>query len=76
MCNEIIMVLLFLGASGGLYGVNGRFIEIKDVTNYFKARTCPSLAGKPKMFFLQACQGRSKQQGNGLKLTYNLEIVM
>ena len=48
---------------GGIYGVNGKFIDIKDLTSNFKAQRCPSLAGKPKLFFLQACQGRQKQQG-------------
>ena len=51
------------GMCGGIYGVNGRFLEIKDLTSCFKAVRCPSLAGKPKLFFLQACQGRAKQQG-------------
>ncbi len=56
-------VLLSAGMFGGIYGVNGRFLEIKDLTSVFKAVQCPSLAGKPKLFFLQACQGKSKQRG-------------
>ena len=55
---------------GGIYGVNGRFLEIKDLTSCFKAVQCPSLAGKPKLFFLQACQGRAKQQGIHNQIDY------
>ena len=60
---NIYMCFAITGMFGGIYGVNGRFLEIKDLTSCFKAVQCPSLAGKPKLFFLQACQGRAKQQG-------------
>ena len=61
-----VCCVLTHGMCGGIYGVNGRFLEIKDLTSCFKAVQCPSLAGKPKLFFLQACQGRAKQQGKDM----------
>ena len=32
-------------------------IDIKELTALFKAKTCPSLKCKPKLFFLQSCRG-------------------
>ena len=32
-------------------------IEYKEIFDLFEATKCPLLAGKPKMFFLQACRG-------------------
>ena len=32
-------------------------IEYKEIFDLFEARRCPLLAGKPKLFFLQACRG-------------------
>ena len=41
------MCFAITGMFGGIYGVNGRFLEIKDLTSCFKAVQCPSLAGNP-----------------------------
>ncbi|XP_041374487.1 caspase-8-like isoform X2 [Gigantopelta aegis] len=56
-----VCCILSHGAEGKLYGSNGRLLSITDLTGPFKSQTCPSLAGKPKLFFIQACQGREKQ---------------
>ena len=46
------------GAMGKLYGSDCNFLEIKHITDLFKEAKCPALAGKPKLFFIQACRGR------------------
>ncbi|XP_046572041.1 caspase-3-like [Haliotis rubra] len=48
---------------GSVYGVNCRDIAISSLTYPFQARNCPSLAGKPKLFFIQACQGDKFMKG-------------
>ncbi|NXW64468.1 CASP8 protein, partial [Eurystomus gularis] len=45
------------GQKDKIKGVDGEFVNIKDVLSCFSGSNCPSLAGKPKLFFIQACQG-------------------
>ncbi|XP_013381129.1 caspase-8 [Lingula anatina] len=63
-----VCCILSHGQLGSVYGVNGRLVLIKDITNCFKANLCTSLAGKPKLFFIQACQGKDKQEGSPLEM--------
>lgn len=44
------------GDHGHLYGYDSKF-AIDSVFTYFLGNNCPTLVGKPKMFFIQACQG-------------------
>lgn len=62
-----VCCILTHGLQGELYGVNGITVPIKDLTGPMRAQSCPTLSGKPKLFFLQACQGRDKQPGNTKK---------
>ncbi|KAF4801395.1 Caspase-9 [Turdus rufiventris] len=48
---------------GGVYGTDGKPIPIEKIVNYFNGSNCPSLRGKPKLFFIQACGGEQKDQG-------------
>ncbi|NXU86838.1 CASP8 protein, partial [Xiphorhynchus elegans] len=45
------------GEKDKIKGVDDEFVNIKDLVSCFSESNCPSLAGKPKMFFIQACQG-------------------
>ena len=58
-----VCCILTHGVQGSLYGTNGLTVPIRDMTGPLRAQSCPSLAGKPKLFFMQACQGREKQEG-------------
>ena len=58
-----VCCILTHGIHGALYGVNGITVPIRDMTGPLRAQGCPTLAGKPKLFFMQACQGRDKQEG-------------
>ena len=53
--DAFIFSILTHGEEGLLYGTDGT-ISTRDVTSAFKDAT--TLAGKPKMFFFQACQGK------------------
>ncbi|NXU94932.1 CASP9 protein, partial [Xiphorhynchus elegans] len=48
---------------GGVYGTDGKHIPIEKIVNYFNGSNCPSLRGKPKLFFIQACGGEQKDRG-------------
>ena len=43
------------GDKGKIYGSDSKSIDLKEVTDAFKADNCPCLTGKPKLFFIQAC---------------------
>ncbi|XP_044526575.1 caspase-8-like [Gracilinanus agilis] len=58
-----VCCLLSHGNRGTIYGTDGKEVPIWDLTSYFSGSNCPSLAGKPKVFFIQACQGKATQYG-------------
>ncbi|XP_021053725.1 caspase-8 [Mus pahari] len=58
-----ICCILSHGDKGIIYGTDGKEASIYDLTSYFTGSKCPSLAGKPKIFFIQACQGNNFQKG-------------
>ena len=55
--------ILSHGKLGAVYGVDGMPIAISDLQGLFTGVKCQSLAGKPKIFIINACQGGSKQIG-------------
>ncbi|XP_075861918.1 caspase-8 isoform X2 [Microcebus murinus] len=58
-----ICCILSHGDKGIVYGSDGEEASIYELTSYFTGLKCPSLAGKPKVFFIQACQGDNYQKG-------------
>ncbi|XP_008937588.1 PREDICTED: caspase-8, partial [Merops nubicus] len=58
-----VCCILSHGKKGIVYGVDGQEVPIQEVTTSFTGQNCQSLAGKPKVFFVQACQGDACQQG-------------
>uniref|UniRef100_A0A8D0BUE6 Caspase-9 n=1 Tax=Salvator merianae TaxID=96440 RepID=A0A8D0BUE6_SALMN len=48
---------------GGIYGSDGVPIPVERIVTYFNGSNCPSLRGKPKLFFIQACGGEQKDRG-------------
>ena len=49
-----VCVILSHGEDGVLYATNGK-VKIDSIVRHFKGSECPSLAGKPKLFFIQVC---------------------
>ncbi|XP_028411570.1 caspase-3-like [Dendronephthya gigantea] len=45
------------GDMGRIYGSDSKHLDIKDIIDMFKEVKCKALAGKPKIFFIQACRG-------------------
>ena len=58
-----VCCLLSHGANGRIYGTDSVLVEINDITAMFKGVACPSLANKPKLFFIQACRGQGLDEG-------------
>ncbi|KAI4874365.1 hypothetical protein NFI96_017459 [Prochilodus magdalenae] len=48
---------------GAVHGVDGSSVPIQIITNYLNGQNCPSLQGKPKLFFIQACGGDQRDVG-------------
>ncbi|XP_070545003.1 caspase-3-like [Ptychodera flava] len=49
--------------NGDIYGSDDETIPILQVAEYFLGDNCKSLVGKPKLFFIQACQGTKTDPG-------------
>lgn len=58
-----VCCILSHGKKGIIYGVDGQEVPIRELTASFTAQNCISLAGKPKVFFIQACQGDAFHKG-------------
>ena len=58
-----VCCILSHGEEGIIYGVD-RDVEIQQLISPFKL--CRSLAGKPKLFFIQACRGNKLMDSIGL----------
>ncbi|XP_077007313.1 caspase-9 [Tamandua tetradactyla] len=48
---------------GAVYGTDGCPLSVERIVNIFNGSGCPSLGGKPKLFFIQACGGEQKDHG-------------
>ncbi|XP_054643955.1 caspase-10 isoform X2 [Dunckerocampus dactyliophorus] len=57
----LVCCILSHGLEGGVYGIDGSTVTLEELTQPFNGSRCRSLAGKPKMFFIQACQGTKEQ---------------
>lgn len=58
----VVCCFLSHGLEDGLYGVDDKTVSIRQLTRLFNGSQCPSLVDKPKLFFIQACQGTKEQQ--------------
>uniref|UniRef100_A0A3Q3VWI3 Caspase-8 n=1 Tax=Mola mola TaxID=94237 RepID=A0A3Q3VWI3_MOLML len=58
----LVCCILSHGAEGRVYGVDGRTVTIRELMDPFSGTKCSSLVDKPKLFFIQACQGNREQE--------------
>ncbi|XP_039444132.1 caspase-like [Culex pipiens pallens] len=58
----ILITILSHGELGYLYAKDCQY-KLDIIWSYFTANHCPTLAGKPKLFFIQACQGDQLDAG-------------
>ncbi|XP_077550771.1 caspase-3-like [Haemaphysalis longicornis] len=61
----LVVVMMSHGSDGWILGVDGQMIHVlNDVCEEFSNVNCQALQGKPKLFFIQACQGRMTDTGH------------
>ncbi|XP_051568560.1 caspase-8-like isoform X3 [Myxocyprinus asiaticus] len=58
--DAFVCCVLSHGERGTVLGIDGKEVAIRDLTLPFAA--CHTLVSKPKLFFIQACQGREAQE--------------
>uniref|UniRef100_A0A3B1K5H4 Caspase 22, apoptosis-related cysteine peptidase n=1 Tax=Astyanax mexicanus TaxID=7994 RepID=A0A3B1K5H4_ASTMX len=56
-----VCCILSHGKQEGVIGTDMRTCSTKDILSPFDGINCPPLAGKPKVFFIQACRGKNRQ---------------
>ncbi|XP_015272754.1 PREDICTED: caspase-2 [Gekko japonicus] len=61
--DSCIVSLLSHGIEGGIYGVDGKLLQLPEIFRLFDNANCPGLQNKPKMFFIQACRGDETDRG-------------
>nr|5JFT_A Chain A, Caspase 3, apoptosis-related cysteine protease a [Danio rerio]5JFT_B Chain B, Caspase 3, apoptosis-related cysteine protease a [Danio rerio] len=61
-CASLVCVLLSHGDEGVFFGTDTS-VDLKSLTSLFRGDRCPSLVGKPKLFFIQACRGTELDPG-------------
>lgn len=64
----LLISILSHGELGYIYAKDTHY-KLENIWGYFTAPRCPSLAGKPKLFFIQACQGDRLDGGITLSRT-------
>ncbi|XP_072297166.1 caspase-8 [Eucyclogobius newberryi] len=62
--DALVVCVLSHGEYGCVFGSDEKKVSIRELTQPFTSTRAPSLAGKPKLFFIQACQGNSYQAGS------------
>ncbi|XP_013414814.1 caspase-2 [Lingula anatina] len=63
--HSFILIILSHGANDVVYGTDWKKLSIPVITDIFNGKNCPFLVDKPKLFFIQACQGENYDKGSG-----------
>ncbi|XP_035437070.2 caspase-1-like [Spodoptera frugiperda] len=65
--NDCLLVIVLSHGDSGLLYARDTHYKTKNLWNPFTDAKCPTLAGKPKLFMFQACQGDQYDSGITLK---------
>ncbi|CAG7818768.1 unnamed protein product [Allacma fusca] len=69
----VVVVIMSHGERNLIYVKDGTLIPVNLIWQEFAADKCPTLAGKPKIFIIQACRGSSYD--NGTRLYGQQELI-
>uniref|UniRef100_A0AAX7UXP3 Caspase-8 n=1 Tax=Astatotilapia calliptera TaxID=8154 RepID=A0AAX7UXP3_ASTCA len=61
--DALVVFVLSHGEKGCVFGTDWEKVLLKELTDPFTSGRAPTLTGKPKLFFIQACQGDGYQKG-------------
>lgn len=67
----LVIIVLTHGELGMLYARDTKY-SLRNLWRYFTDQNSPTLAGKPKLFFIQACRG--DLYDNGITLTQDIRV--
>ncbi|XP_045907788.1 caspase-8-like [Micropterus dolomieu] len=62
--DALVVCVLSHGEKGCVFGTDEKQVSIRELTQPFTSVRARTLAGKPKLFFIQACQGSGYQRGS------------
>ncbi|XP_067401954.1 caspase-7-like [Emydura macquarii macquarii] len=62
-----VSILSSHGEEGAIFSSEGELVKLTSIFQMLSPRMCPGLAGKPKIFFIQACRGKARDPGVGLQ---------
>lgn len=62
--DALVVCVLSHGLKGYVFGTDEQPVYLQELTSPFTGVAAPTLAGKPKLFFIQACQGLKYQKGS------------
>ncbi|CAG5896284.1 unnamed protein product, partial [Menidia menidia] len=65
--DALVIAVLSHGDMGCIFGSDEKKVPLQDLTGPFKTGRAITLARKPKLFFIQACQGSEYQKGSVLR---------
>ena len=65
--DSFVVCILSHGDDGHVFGTDSKSVELQAIVGKLNAETCVSLAGKPKVFFIQACRGGDRVHGAQIK---------
>lgn len=56
----VVLIIMSHGGGNRVYGVDSIPVELKTLIDVFSSVNCPSLHGKPRLVFVQACRSGKK----------------
>lgn len=57
----LVICILSHGNKGEIFTSDSIPVPLEEIQSYFDGTSCPALKDKPKLFFLQVCQGQKNQ---------------
>lgn len=69
--NECLLICVMTHGKSGKLAAFNTYYDVHELWSFFTEMDCPSLKGKPKLFFIQACRGTGVDKGLSLSVIPN-----
>lgn len=70
--NDCLLITVMTHGDFGTISSYDEDYTIMRITSHFTDEACPSLIGKPRIFFIQACRGNKLDSGHEIKIRRDL----